>query len=93
MAAPTLAEQRDTALEHYVGMLSHYGRELGVRAARKHIGWYLEAALEGPSRAALPETAHETLKSWRGLLCRDNNPDQVMQNLNRFYDEQLELAA
>ncbi|MEI4487237.1 tRNA dihydrouridine synthase DusB [Frigidibacter sp. MR17.14] len=29
---------------HYEAMLSFYGRDLGVRIARKHLGWYCEAA-------------------------------------------------
>lgn len=29
--------------EHYEAMLSFYGSELGVRVARKHLGWYLDA--------------------------------------------------
>lgn len=29
---------------HYESMLSFYGRDLGVRVARKHLGWYAEAA-------------------------------------------------
>ena len=30
--------------EHYSDMLSFYGRDLGLRCARKHLGWYLDAA-------------------------------------------------
>ncbi|MEQ1769037.1 MAG: tRNA dihydrouridine synthase DusB [Devosia sp.] len=30
--------------EHYEGVLSEYGIEVGVRAARKHLDWYLEAS-------------------------------------------------
>ncbi len=29
---------------HYDAMLGFYGRDLGLRVARKHLGWYLEAA-------------------------------------------------
>ena len=29
--------------EHYHELLSEYGTELGVRVARKHLGWYLDA--------------------------------------------------
>ncbi len=29
---------------HYEAILSFYGTELGLRMARKHLGWYLEAA-------------------------------------------------
>ncbi|MDB6453208.1 tRNA dihydrouridine synthase DusB [Falsirhodobacter sp. 20TX0035] len=34
----------DMVVEHYESMLSFYGIELGVKIARKHLGWYLEAA-------------------------------------------------
>lgn len=37
---PPAEVQRDTLLEHFDAMLVHYGRETGVRMARKHIGWY-----------------------------------------------------
>ena len=33
----------DLVLAHYEDILSEYGTELGVRVARKHIGWYLDA--------------------------------------------------
>jgi len=37
---PAVAEMRSVALEHLEGVYSLYGEELGVRIARKHIGWY-----------------------------------------------------
>ncbi|MEG3086327.1 tRNA dihydrouridine synthase DusB [Sphingomonas sp. PB4P5] len=37
---PDLSEQYDVIAEHYEAMLSHYGNEVGVNMARKHIGWY-----------------------------------------------------
>ncbi len=38
---PAAAEMRAVALEHLEGIYSLYGDELGVRIARKHIGWYM----------------------------------------------------
>lgn len=37
---PSLAEKRALVLEHYEEILRFYGREAGLRIARKHIGWY-----------------------------------------------------
>jgi tRNA-dihydrouridine synthase B len=37
---PAAMEMRSVALEHLEGIYSLYGEELGVRIARKHIGWY-----------------------------------------------------
>jgi tRNA-dihydrouridine synthase B len=41
---PTGAELAALIVEHYDEMLAFYGLELGVKVARKHIGWYLVAA-------------------------------------------------
>jgi len=32
----------DLVVEHYRMMLEHYGADVGVRHARKHLGWYLD---------------------------------------------------
>ncbi|MEI8295148.1 MAG: tRNA dihydrouridine synthase DusB [Alphaproteobacteria bacterium] len=40
LAAPSLKEQHAIMHEHMEAMLSHYGNEIGVRMARKHVGWY-----------------------------------------------------
>ncbi|MBK1793050.1 tRNA dihydrouridine synthase DusB [Devosia sp. WQ 349] len=42
--------------EHYENMLGDYGIEVGLRAARKHLDWYADAAnlqLDKPTRKAL----------------------------------------
>jgi nifR3 family TIM-barrel protein len=40
----------DFVCAHYEAMLGFYGRDLGVRVARKHLGWYLD---DLPESAAL----------------------------------------
>lgn len=45
-ASPGLGTQHAYAREHYEGLLGIYGRDTGVRHARKHLGWYLDAAEE-----------------------------------------------
>lgn len=44
--APAPAQQRDIVLEHLSALHEFYGETMGVRIARKHVGWYL-AALPG----------------------------------------------
>lgn len=41
--APGAAERSDLMLEHLNALYSFYGATMGVRIARKHIGWYLQA--------------------------------------------------
>ncbi|QZH74784.1 MAG: tRNA dihydrouridine synthase DusB [Erythrobacter sp.] len=40
LETPPLAEQYETIVEHYAAMLEHYGQGVGVKIARKHLGWY-----------------------------------------------------
>lgn len=42
--APAGAALVDLVARHYEAMLSFYGRALGQRVARKHLGWYCDAA-------------------------------------------------
>ena len=37
----------DLVAEHYEAMLAFYGPGLGLRCARKHLGWYLDTAGAG----------------------------------------------
>lgn len=53
-AAPSLVVQRELAIEHYEGLLGLYGQDVGVRHARKHLGWYLDAAAQTAGRALSP---------------------------------------
>ena len=81
--APALAKQACIAVEHVAGMLAHYGHSLGLRNARKHIGWYLEQS----------GLALDVVKGWRARLCQDDDADRVLRGLPAFYDQAEELAA
>jgi tRNA-dihydrouridine synthase len=74
--APPLHEQRAIAQSHVEGMLAHYGPRLGLRNARKHIGWYL-ASSGRPS---------EVVKAWRQRLCTEEDPRRALAGLGAFYD-------
>jgi tRNA-dihydrouridine synthase B len=55
-AIPEDAELIALIRAHYEEMLIEYGTEVGLRAARKHLDWYAEAAnlnLDKPTRTAL----------------------------------------
>ncbi|MHA6299165.1 tRNA dihydrouridine synthase DusB [Devosia sp. CAU 1758] len=54
--APEGADLVALVQRHYEEMLLDYGREVGLRAARKHLGWYADAAglaLDKPTRKTL----------------------------------------
>ncbi len=76
-AAPALAEQGRIARAHVEAMLGHYGAFLGLRNARKHIGWYLEASGHRQSE----------IKAWRQQLCTEERPERVLTGLAAFYGD------
>ena len=43
LTAPSGDELVSLIIEHYESLLSHYGEHIGMRAARKHLSWYLDA--------------------------------------------------
>lgn len=80
---PALAQQAEIATAHIIEMFSYYGRELGVRNARKHIGWYLEGA----------GFSGDLLKAWRRRLCTQDDPDEVISGLSAAYAEAEEARC
>lgn len=85
---PPLAEQRDVLLELYDGWLSLYGRVLGVRQARKHVGWALEAAARGQGAAGAAFVARR-----RKELLVLEEPDCVIAGIGAAFDELMWRAA
>lgn len=81
--APAIERQGSIAHEHVEAMLVHYGRALGLKNARKHIGWYLEST----GRPAAE------VKAWRRLLCTDDDAGRVLSNLAAFYAEAVDHAT
>lgn len=68
---PSIEEQYATLREHYIDMLEHYGRESGMRMARKHIGWYTKG---------LPKSAE-----FRAKINQIANTDAVIEAIDDFY--------
>ncbi|MFD0858138.1 tRNA dihydrouridine synthase DusB [Roseovarius aquimarinus] len=67
----------DMIARHYEAMLNFYGKELGARVARKHLGWYLDEAAPELRRAVLTSP----------------NPDKVLRLLPRAVQSRFEVAA
>ena len=63
----------DLVVAHYEAMLGFYGQDLGARCARKHLGWYLEAA-------GLPHHREEILTL--------ASPAQVIPRLQSVFTEE-----
>ncbi len=66
LAAPLVAEVRRLLLEHLQEHYALYGEFVGVRSARKHIGWYVRALAGGEAfrqRMNLIESSAEQLRA------------------------------
>lgn len=79
---PTWAVQRDVLLELCEGWLAHYGRVRGLREARKHIGWALEAAAH-----RLADAAAQWSKTWRARLLSEPEPVAVVYGIREAFDD------
>jgi tRNA-dihydrouridine synthase B len=85
--APPLAEQLSHIRALYDAVLSHYGLRIGLKHARKHLGWALEIAAQY-SRA--PAT---TLKNWRQTILTSDQPASVHRSLQNAFDDFAWSAA
>ena len=66
--APSLAEQLKHVRALYDEICSHYGLRIGLKHARKHLGWALETA------AAYSCAPTATLKAWRQAILTAEQP-------------------
>ena len=78
--APPLATQFALIAALYDEMLAHHGLRIGLRHARKHLGWALDAA------ASSTGTALDTLKRWRGSVLTSETPADARMRLAEAYD-------
>jgi tRNA-dihydrouridine synthase B len=79
IADPSIDTQYHLIIEHYRAMLEHYSVEVGVRCARKHLGWYVRG---------LPGSAE-----FRNMINRIDDAEQVIGELTRFYEPYLARHA
>ena len=70
---------RDLISTHYDAMLTFHGRELGVRTARKHLGWYADEAGIDPR--------------FRARMMTETSPAEVLSLIAAAYDGPAERAA
>jgi tRNA-dihydrouridine synthase len=66
--------------ELYDEILSHYGVDIGVRHARKHLGWTLDSA------AAAAGAPLQLLKTHRGGVLTCTDPMLARRRLTEAFD-------
>src|SRR5499427_2593971 len=85
--APSLPQQLSFLRSLYDEVCAHYGLRVGLRHARKHLGWALDVA------AHLGRVPAETLKSWRHRILTSEDPASVHRSLNEAFDDFAWSAA
>jgi len=79
---PSIAEQKEIVMNHIKEMIDHYGEQVAIPLARKHIGWY---------SAGLKDSAE-----FRAKINITSGAQNVFDEIARFYDlkisEQISLA-
>ena len=85
--APQLSEQLNHIRALYDEVCRHYGLRIGLRHARKHLGWALDIAAQYSSTPAA------TLKGWRQKILTSDEPSSVHRSLENAFDDFAWSAA
>jgi tRNA-dihydrouridine synthase len=84
---PALADQLQYVCALYDEVVSHYGLRIGLRHARKHLGWALDVA------ARLSGAPAAVLKHWRQKVLTSEDPRGVHRSLHDAFGEFAWSAA
>ena len=71
LSDPTMEIQLKVVLEHYDSMIEHYGDDIGLKMARKHLGWY---------SSGLPKSSE-----FRASVNQINNIKDAKNKIQEFY--------
>jgi tRNA-dihydrouridine synthase B len=86
-ATPPLAEQLRHVRALYEEVCRHYGLRVGLRHARKHLGWALDTA------AHFGRVPAAKLKDWRQRILTSEEPSSVHRSLGEAFDDFAWSAA
>jgi tRNA-dihydrouridine synthase B len=86
-SAPSLTEQLKYIRALYDEVCRHYGVRIGLRHARKHLGWALQTA------AQYSRTPATTLSNWRQRILTADSPHLVHRSLQNAFDDFAWSAA
>jgi tRNA-dihydrouridine synthase B len=86
-ATPPLAEQLKHVRALYEEVCRHYGLRVGLRHARKHLGWALDTA------AHYGRVPAAKLKDWRQCILTSEEPASVHRALGEAFDDFAWSAA
>lgn len=73
----------DIVEAHFEAILEYYGPFLGIRNARKHLGWYVSRVHGDGERG----------KTWRQQLCQAECPKTIRQTIRSCFTDPERMAA
>lgn len=87
LAKPSAKQVCYTLTQHLCALHEFYGDLMGVRIARKHVGWYLKHH----SHHANADTDHRqnTYELFRHALNRIDNPQEQLNAIHHFFNQPL----
>ena len=86
-APPALERQLALICDLYDEMLTHHGARIGMKHARKHLAWALDAAAETAG------AADALRKEWRGRVLTREDPPAVKRGLEEAFSDFAWRAA
>ena len=69
---PNFASSIELIINHYKEILSFYGNDLGIKVARKHLGWYMDHL--------------GVFTNLRQSILTENSPDKVFYKLSNLFE-------
>jgi len=92
LSTPNLIEQKQIVLNHFNDMILHYGLQVGISLAKKHIGWYSG----GLSDSAEFRAMINICGSYNDKLPNQENyyresAQKIIELINNFYDKNIVL--
>ena len=75
---PTIVEKKQIILAHFNEMIEHYGEQVAIPLARKHIGWYSSGLRNGAEFRARVNTLKDAL--------------EIKDKINSFYEDQINVT-
>ncbi len=76
---PTDKELADLIVAHYCGMLDFYGANLGLRVARKHLGWYMNS--------------QQVSSDIRQRILTESSPETVLELIDQTFSTTPQMVA
>jgi tRNA-dihydrouridine synthase B len=77
ISPPSIKEQFVIVMNHYDDMINYYGVDVGVKMARKHLGWY---------SSGLPNSSE-----FRATINQAIDVTEVKEKTQKFYESVLEV--